>query len=149
MAGRYGLEIRAAQPADAPGLSELFASAGLMVAARDVSERLEAMRGEPGVVLIAGEWGPPGGVVALSWPRTLHEARQTARIDTLLVAPEDRRRGIGRLLLKAGAQAARSAGCERLSLVVPPAADALRDFCGASGFAEIGATLTRPLRKGG
>ena len=107
------------------------------------------MRAEPGVVLLAGEWGPPAGVIALSWPRDLLETRPVARITTLLVAPGDRRRGIGRLLLKAGAQAARSAGCGRLALSVPEPAGDLAAFCGASGFAPAGAWLTRPLRKGG
>ena len=74
-----------------------------------LTDRLEALRQEPGTVLLALEWGPPSGVIALNWFRTLEDDHPVAQISALFVAPDDRRRGIGRMLLKAGAQAARAA----------------------------------------
>ncbi|HZF74838.1 MAG TPA: GNAT family N-acetyltransferase [Acetobacteraceae bacterium] len=145
---RHGLEIRAATAADAPGLATLLASAGRAIDARDLAERLVALRHAPGTALVAVQWGPPSGLVVLHWYPTLGAPRPTAQVTTLLVDPEDRRRGIGRLLVKAAAQAARVAGCGELELLAPPDAPSLHGFCLATGFAEAGLRFTRSLRKG-
>lgn len=149
MTSRHGLEIRAATPIDAPGLAALLAAAGQAVEAHAMAERLVAMRQEAGAVLIAAQWGPPSGLVVLHWYSTLEDPRPTAQITTLLVAVEERRRGIGRLLLKAAAQAARVAGCGTLELLTASEETSLRAFCRATGFAETGLRLVRPLRKQG
>jgi GNAT superfamily N-acetyltransferase len=143
------LEIRAAAPIDAPGLAELFVAAGHTADAREIAERLVAIREAPGTALIAAQWGPPSGVVVLHWYPTLDEARPTAQITALLVGIEDRRRGIGRLLLKAAAQAARTAGCGKLELLAPVEAPSLREFCQATGFEHTGLRFVRSLRKQG
>ena len=147
MAGRYGLEIRGATAADAPGLAELMSVAGLRVAPRLLAERLEALQDEPGVVLVAVEWGLPSGVIALGWRRTLEADTPTAQITTLLVGPNERRRGVARLLLKAGAQAARIAGCGLLQLRAPSGHPDLEAFCRATGFADASLGFERALRK--
>jgi GNAT superfamily N-acetyltransferase len=146
---RHGLEIRAAMPADAAGLATLLASAGVAVEARALADRLAALRQGPGTVLLAVQWGPPSGVVVLHWYPTLDDPRPAALITTLLVDPEERRRGIGRLLLKAAAQAARVAGCGSLEMLAPPAAPDLQAFCRATGFAETASLFVRSLRKQG
>ena len=107
------------------------------------------MRQEPGAALIAVAWGPPSGLVVLHWYRTPFAARPTAQITTLLVGPDERRGGIGRLLVKAAAQAARVAGCGDLELLTPPDQPALREFCRATGFTEAGQSFVRALRKTG
>jgi GNAT superfamily N-acetyltransferase len=149
LGSRYGLEIRSATSLDAAGLAELLDTAGLSISASDLAERLGALRHEQGAVLVAAEWGPPSGIVALHWYRTIAAAAPVAQITLLLVAPDDRRRGVGRLLLKAAAQAARVAGCDLLELQAPPDQPALQAFCEATGFTEAGASFVRPLRKRG
>ena len=148
MTSRHGLEIRAATVAEAPGLAVLLEAAGHAIAARDLAARLDAIRQGSGTALVALEWGPPSGVVVLHWYQRLEEARPTAQITTLLVGVDERRRGIGRVLVKAAAQAARTAGCGMLELA---AADepSLAAFCRATGFAEAGRRFLRPLRKMG
>ena len=146
---RYGLEIRAAAGADAPGLSELFAACGLSLSAGALSERLDALRADGGVALIAGSWGPPSGVVVMHWYRGLAASGRIARITTLLVAPEDRRRGIGRLLIKTASQAARLAGCDGVEIVVESLTDDLAEFCLATGLVGGGTLFARGLRKKG
>jgi aminoglycoside 6'-N-acetyltransferase I len=146
---RYGLEIRSAASADAQGLCELLQAAGHVITPRVMAERLEAMRDAPGAALIAAEWGPPSGLVLLHWYRTLDAIQPTAQITMLLVAPDDRRRGIGRLLVKAAAQAARVAGCGALELLATPEEPALHAFCLATGFLDAGPRFLRPLRKKG
>lgn len=146
---RYGLEIRAATGADAAGISALLSAAGHTISPRIIAERLDAARAQPGAVLLAAAWGPPSGIVVLHWFRTLDADRSTARITTLLVGADERRRGIGRLLVKAAAQAARVAGCGRLEILAAPEEQDARRFCEATGFAEAGQCFVRPLRKKG
>jgi GNAT superfamily N-acetyltransferase len=134
---------------DAPGLSELLQASGYAVPPRALAERLDAIRQEPGAVLIAAEWGPPSGLIVLHWYRTPVAARRTAQITTLLVGPENRRRGIGRLLLKAAAQAARVAGCDALEMMAAPDQQALIEFCQANGFTGGASLFARALRKKG
>ncbi len=147
MKSRYGLEMRAATGADAPGLAELYRNAGVPIAQHLLAERLEALRQEAGTVLVALEWGPPSGLVALHWYLTLDAPHPVAQVTMLLVDPQARRRGIGRLLVKAASQAARVAGCDTLELLVPAGCGDLDGFCRATGFAEAGSRFQRPLRK--
>ena len=147
MKSRYGLEIRAATAADAPGLAGLLGQAGIAIAPSTLSERLDALREVAGTVLVALEWGPPSGLVALHWHRTLGAPHPVAQITALLVDPDARRRGVGRLLVKAASQAARVAGCDTIELMVPAPGGDLDGFCRATGFAGAGSWFRRPLRK--
>lgn len=149
MSSRFGMEIRAATPIEAPGLATLLAEAGHVVEPRDLADRIAALRDTPAAALVALQWGPPSGLVVLHWYRTLHAARPVAQITTLLVGVEERRRGIGRMLLKAAAQAARVAGCGDLEIAAPLADASLHAFCRATGFAEAGQVFVRSLRKQG
>lgn len=149
MSSRYGLEIRAAASTDAPGLSQLLAAADHIIDPRILAEQVNALRHEPGAVLIALDWGPPSGLIVLHWYRTLYALQPTAQITTLLVSPDKRRRGIGRLLVKAAAQAARVGGCGALELLAPPEQPALHAFCWASGFVDAGPRFVRALRRKG
>ncbi|KQO58259.1 MULTISPECIES: GNAT family N-acetyltransferase [unclassified Methylobacterium] len=149
MASRYGLEIRAATAADAAGLAALFQASGQSIAASDLAERLDSLRLGSGTALIAVEWGPPSGLVVLHWYRSLTAAQPVAQITGLLVGPDERRRGIGRLLLKAASQAARMAGCATLELAASADEESLRAFCARTGFEPAGSLFTRPLRKKG
>ena len=144
---RYGLEIRAATAADVPGLAELLGRAGLAIAPRTLSERLDSLREEAGTVLVALEWGPPSGLVALHWYRSLGAPHPVAQVTALLVDPDARRRGVGRITTTAAAPAPRGAGCDMLELLVPAGDGELDGFCRATGFAEAGSRFRRPLRK--
>ena len=147
MTTRAGLEIRAATTADAPGICALLGTAGQAIAARDMASRLDALRQAPGAALIAVEWGPPSGIVVLHWYRTLNVAGPIAQITTLFVGEEHRRRGVGRLLVKAAAHAARIAECGVLELKATADHTTLSAFCLSTGFAAAGVRYVRPLRK--
>ncbi len=144
---RYGMEIRAATAAEAPGLATLLAEAGLPVEAGTLAEQVAAMRQGPSAILLALQWGPPSGVVAMHWYPSLLSPRPIAQVTMLLVSAEERRRGIGRMLLKAAAQAARAAGCGDLELIAAPEVPSLAAFCRATGFTEAGPRFVRSLRK--
>lgn len=149
MKNRYGMEIRTANGAEAPGVSELLATAGIEIAPLVLADRLDAIRRDGGAALIAVEWGPPSGLVLVHWYRTLDADRPAALIASLYVGPDSRRRGIGRALLKAASQAARVAGCGALELSAASDDPALQAFCRATGFTQAGPRFVRALRKGG
>lgn len=148
MTTRHGLEIRSPLASDAPFLAEFLAGAGHAIPAPELARRLEALRADSGVALMASDLGPPIGLIALHWGPSLFATRPIALVTVLLVAAEDRRRGIGRALLKAGAQAARQAGCGELQLVAPEGRADLVAFGQNTGFASAGAVFARTLRKG-
>lgn len=149
MSSRYGLSIRAANGGDLDGLAQLLGAAGQAIPRDRLASRLSALVDQPGAVLIADEWGPPAGLVVAHWHAVLAADLKVGSISALLVDPERRRNGVGRLLLKAASQAARSAGCGELVLTSPREAGDLRAFCLATGFEETGERLTRALRKRG
>lgn len=143
---RHGVEVRAAQPGDAPELARLLAGG----AGPAMAERLEAMRGRADcAVLVAAGHGGLAGLVALHWAPTLQRARPVARITALAVDADERRRGIGRLLLKAASQAARAAACDSVEIAPHAGQEAVAAFCRATGFTEGGAVFERALRKRG
>lgn len=148
MTGRFGLSIRATESRDAPGLAALFEAAGLAVSTAQATARLADLQAEAGSVLIADEWGPPSGVIALHWHTVLTSAYMVAFVSTLCVDPERRRSGVARLLLKAGAQAARAAGCGDLVIAAEPDSSTYA-FGVATGFSAVGSQLHRSLRKRG
>ena len=108
--------------------------------------RLEGMSRDS-AVLVATGFAPAIGVVALHWSRGLSSNAGLARIDVLVVNQEDRRRGIGRMLLKSASQLARMARCDVLEIVVGQYGDNGTCFLTATGFAGCGQLLRRPLRR--
>jgi GNAT superfamily N-acetyltransferase len=149
MSSRYGLSIRAANSGDLDGLADLLKTAGETIARDRLTLRLNAVLDQPGALLLAEEWGPPSGLIAVHWHSVLTADLKVGWISALLVDPERRRNGVARLLLKAASQAARAAGCGELSIQAPDQPEDLRTFCLATGFVEAGAVFTRPLRKRG
>lgn len=146
MGQRYGLEIRAATAADTPGLAALMAELGVAVPDPSaLAARIEAIARMGGTVLIAIEWGPPSGVIALQPVADLAAAHSVGLLVTLGVAPDSRRRGIGRLLVKAIARSARLAGCDRLLLPVAGGPAEVSAFAVATGFVPEERGLARPL----
>lgn len=66
-------------------------------------------------------------------------------LDELWVAPEERRRGVGRDLVRAVLHVLRSAGVDRVEVRVLAANPEARAFWGALGFGPFADILERPL----
>lgn len=150
MAGpRSGVELRGPQPADAAEIATLLEALGQPVSPRQMAQRLEALGRDPAsALLLATDWkGSLVGLVALHWAPSLLEDRPVARISILAVLAAERRSGIGRLLVKGAAQAARQGGCDQLEWLLPQGAEDAAAFCQALGFVPAGPGYRRPLRK--
>ena len=145
---RRGVEVRAAAPADVAGIAALLRQLEYAADPRAVLARLEAAEERPNnAVLVAGDGGPAVGLIAVHWWSDLRHDRAVARVSLLVVDVDERRRGLGRLLLRAGAQAARAAGCGELELALPNLDDSGEGFANALGFTRVGTLLRRSLRK--
>lgn len=150
MGQRYGLEIRAASGADAQGLSALLAEQGRgLIEPAEMGARLDAFAEAGGSILVAVEWGPPSGMIALQAMHDLAAPRPAGMIVTLAVSADARRRGIGRLLVKAASRSARLSGCDRLLLPADGEAEGLAAFAAATGFVPERGFLVRPLLRRG
>ncbi|MFC6745022.1 GNAT family N-acetyltransferase [Methylobacterium persicinum] len=135
---------------DAPGLVALLeAPEGRRIEPADMAARVDALVQAGGSILVAVEWGPPSGVIAVQPLHDLAAPRPAGLIVALAVSEDARRRGIGRLLVKAAARSARLAGCDRLLLFAHDASDGLADFAAAAGFLPEGPYLVRPLLRRG
>ncbi len=155
---RRGVDVRAPAASDAPELARLLAAGPhppdlrtpdlRTPDAREMAGRLEALAQDPAAAaLVATDaYGSVIGLAALGWAHTPLEARPVARLTALVVAEEERRRGIGRLLLKACAQLARTEGCDALELA---GGDEAAPFCQATGFEAAGRVWRRGLRRRG
>jgi aminoglycoside 6'-N-acetyltransferase I len=147
---RFGVEVRRAAAADAPEIARLLAEAGAALSAADAADRLEAMRLHADcAVLVTAGYAGLNGLVAVHWAPVLQSPRPVARLTALVVDADERRHGIGRLLLKAASQAARSGGCDTLEVAADDGQSDLAAFCRAAGFVEEGQTFARSLRKRG
>ena len=143
-----GVDVRSAVPSDAADIATLLGQVGEAVSARTVVMRLEGMSRDS-AVLVATGFAPAIGVVALHWSRGLVSNAGLARIDVLVVNEEDRRRGIGRMLLKSASQLARMAGCDVLEVVAGHRGGDCTSFLETTGFAGCGQLMCRPLRRRG
>jgi len=108
---RHTLEVRDARPDDAPALAALLAELGYPAPDAVVAERLEALRQEGEVVLVAARGGDRLGVLSIHVTPVLHRPTPVARL-TLLVVPERARgQGVGRALVEAGERILAARGC--------------------------------------
>jgi GNAT superfamily N-acetyltransferase len=143
-----GIEVRGAVPADAADAARLLGQLGYPVPPQEAAERLaQVLRDSHGTVLVAADYGPLAGLIALHWAPMLQDPRPVARITTLVVDEAERGRGIGRLLLEAGAQAARQAGCDLLELTTGSQREEAHAFYRAQGFVSTSLRFSRSLRR--
>ncbi len=77
----------------------------------------------------------------------LHTGAPVARITTLVVRDAARGRGVGRILVEAGADLARGAGCETLELTTALRRTDAQAFYQAIGFTASSIRLHRSLAR--
>ncbi len=128
------LRVRVGAPADAAAISALlYEFDGEALAAADLVERMAQAQGLETVFL--GELdGRLAGLLVLRTVPTLSDEGERAEISELYVRSADRRQGLGRALVGAAVDWARSQGCNEIHLLVDPANKQALSLYEAAGF---------------
>ncbi|MFL5869605.1 MAG: GNAT family N-acetyltransferase [Solirubrobacterales bacterium] len=95
-------------------------------------ERILADRGSE--FLIASDRDRPLGICQLRYRWSVWTSSEDCWLEDLYVAPEARRAGLGRALVEAALDSARSRGCVRIELDVDEDNEAARELYRACGF---------------
>jgi GNAT superfamily N-acetyltransferase len=112
-----GFLLREATPEDGQSIARLLTELGHPTTAAEVPERLAAVLGEGGAVLLAVDASAaPLGLLCLARHAALHAPGPIAYITALVTTSTARRRGVGRAFLTAAKRWAQGRGCVRLSV---------------------------------
>jgi GNAT superfamily N-acetyltransferase len=151
MARPEQLTVRPAQPEDAEGLAALFERLGYATSAPVVRAQFSVYQPGSAFHALAAEHhpaeGPPRlvGAATLSIQQRLYAARPVAQLTALVTDAEARQPGIGRALVKAVTEIARSAHCERLFVRSDRRRTESHEFYRMLGFDEVNLTFDLPL----
>ncbi len=140
------IDVRRADLGDSMVVQNLLSQLGYVFAVEDVRTRLSLFAKQPvNPVLLATENGRAAGMIALHWTVMLHHSKPVARITALVVSDDARGRGIGRILVDAGAALARQAGCDFLELTTALHRTDAQAFYKALGFTASSLCFRRTL----
>ena len=140
------IETRDAVPSDARALADLLGQLGYSVERDDVPARLERFTGKGnGRVLVAVSAGEIVGFAALELTYPIHHPRPVAHLSAFAVAAGSRRQGVGRALLSAVEDAARTQGCRRMVLTSAEQRADAHLFYPAEGYSYTGRRFTKEL----
>ena len=110
------IEIRDALPGDAEQLVGLIKLLGHEVDATGILQRIHELATHDLPQLVAVEGDNVFGLCGLHRMAAIHRQQPVGRVTILVVAPEARGRGIGRLLITAAERRLREAGCGIIEL---------------------------------
>ena len=111
------IHVRRADEEDGSAVQELLGQLGYVLATDEVRARLVLLASSgTDPVLLAIKDGRAVGLVAVHCATMLHYREPVARITALVVRDDVRGKGVGRILVEAGANLARQLGCGLLEL---------------------------------
>lgn len=141
------MRIRPALPADAPTLATLLGHLGYPKnEAAELPARLRTLEQSGDAVLVAElDDGRVVGMAALHLMTVFHFDRPLGYITAFVTDPTVRRQGIGKQLLAAAEEWARSKGCYRLALTSAEHRKDAHAFYPANGFPETGRRFGKDL----
>lgn len=140
-----GCVLRDATPADARVIAGLLTELGHPVAAGDVPDRMKAVLGEGGRVVIAEIDGEPLGLMCLARISAIHAAGPIAYITALVTTSAARRTGVGRALVEEAKRWAIAHGCVRLSVTSAEKREDAHAFYPSCGLPYTGRRFATPL----
>ena len=112
-----GSIIRRARSDDAPAVAELLAALGYRSKVAHIERRIADCATSPDtIVFVAESMNRIVGTLSFHCIPLFHADGFLGRITSLVVAPDYRRRGIGRLLVAAAEDFARRHGCARVEV---------------------------------
>jgi GNAT superfamily N-acetyltransferase len=143
--------VRPAHPQDAEGLAGLFMRLGYATTAAVVASQFGVYHAGSAFHALTAEHhpseGPPRlvGAATVSIQQRLYAARPVAQLTALVTDAEARQLGVGKALVKAAAEIARTAQCERLFVRSDRRRTESHDFYRMLGFDEVNLTFDLPL----
>jgi GNAT superfamily N-acetyltransferase len=109
--------LRPARSDDARSIKELLANLGYPSDVAQIERRIVDCTASPDtIVFVADTLNRIVGLLSFHCIPLFHADGSLGRITSLVVAPDYRRRGIGRLLVAAGEEFARRHGCARIEV---------------------------------
>ena len=151
MAQTEHLTVRQAQPGDAEALAGLFARLGYATTGLVVAGQFSVYQQGSPFHAFAAEHHPADGPVRLvgaatvSIQQRLYAARPVAQLTALVTDTEARQLGVGKALVKAVAELARNARCERLFVRSDRRRTESHEFYRMLGFDEVHLTFDLSL----
>lgn len=145
------LSVRPAHAEDAEGLASLFARLGYATTPAVVAGQFAVYQPGSAFHALTAEHrpaeGPPRlvGAATVSIQQRLYAARPVAQLTALVTDAEARQLGVGRALVKAVAELARTAHCERLFVRSDRRRTESHEFYRMLGFDEVNLTFDLPL----
>lgn len=138
--------IRSPVDADAPRLAGLLAQLGYPAEPRDLPRRLARLADRGSAeAFVAEQDGRVVGVATAHALASIHAERDVAWLTTLVVAEDNRHKGVGRALVAAAEEWARTHKCERLSVTAALQRDGAHAFYQRLGFHHSGRRYTKAL----
>lgn len=144
------LVIRPARPDDSADMAELLTQLGYPHDGRQALERLREWAGEPrAIILLAQCGGAVVGFAAVCAIPHIQRSGYIGRVMGLAVLDEQRRAGVGRVLLEAAEAWAREQGCVDMEITSNRRRDAAHAFYPARGYEDVSPKAARYWRSVG
>lgn len=139
--------LRDAGEGDAGAVAVLLTALGYPCEPGDAAVRIAAVATDPRQRLLLADCEDRGlGLLGLDFMYYVPPlGATTCRITALVVAPEARRCGLGRRLLREAERLARKAGASRMELTSAAHREAAHAFYRACGYAESSLRFVKPL----
>lgn len=132
------LTVRAAEPRDAEAIAALLGQLGYPVDTAAIVPRLERLGILGDTVAVAELDGTVVGLAHLQVSPALEHDRPAAKVGALVVDDSSRRRGVGKALVAAMEEEARSRGCGLFYLTTSEGRDDAHAFYEQIGLQQTG-----------
>jgi ribosomal protein S18 acetylase RimI-like enzyme len=131
------IDLRGAVPADADDVAALLCALGYPCEAVEAAERIATvLHNDRQALIVARHRGAVCGLLALDFMYYLPLGTTTCRVTALVVLPDARGHGLGRLLLRDAERRARLGGAARLEVTSAGHRTEAHAFYRACGFSE-------------
>ena len=140
------IRVRQAKTSDVRAVRDLLDQLGYTFTVEAVESRLNLLTASgDDPVILAVQDDAVLGLIALQFAWMLQVDEPVARVTALVVRDGGRGSGVGRLLVDAGDQVARQAGCKTLELTTAVARTDAHAFYRKLGFANSSLRFSRPV----
>lgn len=138
--------MRAANRDDAAAVARLLDALGYPCNEDDAQQRIDAIAGDSRQVLLVADGGDGlSALLALDFMYYLPLGRTTCRITALVVAPDCRGRGLGRMLIREAERRARTADAARIEVTSAEHREQAHAFYRAMGYRDAAHRFVKPL----